>query len=112
MLEKLDWVFIPASWSLSFPTTKEQTLERPISNHVPYSVIVGTTIPKSSMFRFENSWADFEGFADVVSLYWHNNPFYANMVRTISSKFKQLRRGLKKWSKEFSNLGKLVNNCS
>jgi hypothetical protein len=34
------------------------------------------------------------------------------MAKTISGKFKQLRKGLKKWSKEFSQLNKLINNCS
>lgn len=48
----------------------------------------------------------------MVGLHWHNKPFYANMARTISSNFKQLRKGLKKWSKEFCKLGKLIKNCN
>lgn len=112
LLEKLDWVFTSAYWSLSFPATKVQTPSRPISDHVPYSVIVGTSIPKSSQFHFENYWVDFAGFFDIVDLHWNNNPFFANMARTISGKFKQLRTGLKKWSREFSKLGQLINNCN
>jgi hypothetical protein len=34
------------------------------------------------------------------------------MAKTISGKFKQLRSGLRKWSKELSKLNKLINNCN
>lgn len=34
------------------------------------------------------------------------------MAKIISGKFKQLRAGLKKWSKEFSHLNRVINNCS
>lgn len=100
-----------AEWNLSYPATKVQTMARTISDHVPYSVVIRTAIPKSSQFRFENYWVDFPEFMDVVALHWHNNPCYANMTKTISGKFKQLRKGLKAWSKEFSKLGKMINNC-
>lgn len=48
----------------------------------------------------------------MVKLHWHSNPFFANMAKIISVKFKQLREGLKLWSKELSKLNKLINNCS
>lgn len=89
-----------------------QSLARPISDHVPYTLVIGTHIPRSSQFRFENYWADFTGFSDIASLHWHNNHFYANMAKTISGKFKQLIKGLKAWSKEISLLSKLINNCN
>lgn len=34
------------------------------------------------------------------------------MARTISENFKQLRASLKKWSKELSQLNKVINNCN
>lgn len=98
LLEKLDWVFTSVDWSITYPATSVTTLARPISDHIPYLIKMDSHIPMSSIFRFENYWIDFPGFYDVVKLHWHNNPFYANMARTISSKFKQLRVGLKKWS--------------
>lgn len=50
LLEKFDWVFVSASLSLSFPATQVQTLSRAISDHPSNSLIIGTAIPKSSMF--------------------------------------------------------------
>lgn len=71
----------------------------PVSDDVPYTLVIGTVIPKSSHFRFVDFWTEFEGFMDVVKLHWHHNPFYAKMARTISGNFKQLRKGLKQWIK-------------
>jgi endonuclease/exonuclease/phosphatase family metal-dependent hydrolase len=54
LLVTLDWVFVSSSWTLSFRATKVQTLARPISDHCTYIVSIGTAIPKSLIFRFEN----------------------------------------------------------
>lgn len=111
LLENLDWVFTSTSWNFTFPATKVQALSQLVYDHIPCKVAVGTSIPKSSQFRFENYWAEFNGFFfDTMALHWHNNPFFANMARTISNIFKQLGKGLKEWSREFSKLGKLINN--
>ena len=77
----------------------------------PFVINIGTTIPKAT-FRFENFWADHKDFLKVVELHWNNTPFYANSARSLSQKLKQVRSGLKAWSKCFSNLGKLVHNCN
>lgn len=112
LLKKLDWVFTSSTWTNSYPTTSVICLARPISDHVQYVVSVDSHIPKASLFRFENYWVEFPGFFDVVKLHWESNPFYSNMAKTISGKFKQLIKGLKSWSKGLSNLNKLINNCS
>jgi len=61
LLIKLDWVFTSSSWALSFPATYVQPLSKPVSDHIPYTVIIGSHIPKSNMFRFENYWVDHPG---------------------------------------------------
>jgi hypothetical protein len=95
LLEKMHWVFISSPWSLSFPGTKVIPLSKPISDHIPYVVVVDTFIPKSRIFRFENFWASLSGFEETIKLHWNNNPFYANMAKAISCNYKQLRKVLK-----------------
>jgi hypothetical protein len=113
LLEKLYWVFTSSPWSnLTFPNTKVIPLSRPISDHIPYVVLVNTLIPKALFFRFENSSIEFPGFQDNVKLHWESTPFYANTARTLSRKFKQVRRGSKNWSNELSKLSKNIYNCS
>lgn len=112
LLEKLDWVFTSAAWTTSFPATTVQILGRPTSDHVPYVIKIGTSIPKSNLFRFENFWAEHDDFLAVVDFHWNSTAYYANAALTLSRKFKQVRAGLKKWSKELSQVGKLINNCN
>lgn len=54
LMVKLDWVFTSSSWTLSFPATFVQPLSKPVSDHIPYVIHIGSSIPKSNMFRFEN----------------------------------------------------------
>lgn len=109
LLVKLDWVFTSTPRGLSYPATNIQTLSRSFSDHIPYVINIGTKIPKSVIFRFENHWTEHEDFLKVIDLHWNNTPFYANSARNLCQKLKHVRQGLKVWSKNFSNLGKLIH---
>jgi hypothetical protein len=39
---------------------------RPTSDHIPYVLHIGTNIPKSKIFRFENYQADHPGFLELI----------------------------------------------
>ena len=54
LLEKLYWFFNSAAWFISYPNTTALPLAKPISDHLPCVIEVGTSIPKSKVFRFEN----------------------------------------------------------
>jgi len=108
LLVKLDWVFTSSSWTLSFPATHVQPLSRPTSDHIPYVLHIGRNIPRSKKFRFENYWAKHPGFLDTVSLHWNNSLVFGNAAKNLSTKMKQVRNGLKRWSKNFSKRNKLI----
>ena len=48
LLVKLDWFFTSASWKTSFPNTIVLPLAKPISDHLPCVIKIGTAIPKVS----------------------------------------------------------------
>lgn len=56
------------------------------------------------MFRFENSWAQMEGFFDLVAQAWRLDPGFFDPAKCISFKLKVLIKKLICWSKGFSNL--------
>lgn len=70
-----------------------QTLGMPVSDHVPYVIVIGTSIPRANLFRFE---AEFSDFLPTVELHWNSSPYFANAAQTLSAKFKQVRAGLRK----------------
>lgn len=66
LLEKLDWFFTSASWTLSYPNTLAFPLARVTSDHVPCVIQIQTSMPKSSLFRFENWWLQQDSFMPLV----------------------------------------------
>lgn len=112
LLVKLDWIFTSSTWTLSYPATYVQPLSKPVSDHIPYVLHIGSCIPKSNLFRFENFWTDHRDFLKTVELHWNNSAVFADATRNLSSKLKQVRAGLRKWSKGFSKLSKLIYNSN
>ena len=84
-------------------------LARPTSDHVPYVVSVGTSIPKAEIFRFENHWITLPGFLETVESIWSIH-CPGDSAKRLSSKFKLLRKGLKKWCTSISKLNTLITN--
>ena len=113
LLQQLDWVFTSTAWTLKFPHTMATTTSRYISDHAPCQLSIETSVPKSSIFRFENYWVSIPGFLEVVQHCWNIPVRGNNQAITINSKLKKnVRRGLKAWSKRFSNLNNLIANCN
>src|ERR1041385_638698 len=108
LLEKLDWVFTSEHWTASFPNTSVRTLAKRTSDHAPFCISIGTTIPKARIFRFENFWLKHKDFKQVVSDIWNQPTQEPNSAKNITAKFKRLRKGLKIWAKSISNLAAAI----
>lgn len=104
LLEKLDWFFTSASRLISFPETTVLPLARPVSDHLPCMIKIGTNIPKSKVFRLENYWFKHSSFKDIVTATWNIPVGQMDAAKSINAKFKNLRRALKLWSKSLSCL--------
>ena len=70
LLVQLDWFSTSLASTLKIPNTVVNLLARPTSDHVPYVVSVGTSIPKAEIFRFENHWITLPGFLETVESIW------------------------------------------
>lgn len=112
LLEQLDWFFTMANWTIDFPNTAVLPLAKITSDHIPCKVVISTSIPKASLFRFESFWVEQIDFQETVMDCWSSTPELSDAARNISSKFKALRARLKHWSRNLSNLRLLINNCN
>jgi hypothetical protein len=99
LLERLDWFFTSSSWTISYPSTIVYPLTRPTSDHVPCVISIGTKIPKAQLFRFENFWLQDSDFKQIVQNIWNIPIGFTDSAKKINAKLKNLRRGLKHWSK-------------
>jgi hypothetical protein len=95
LLEQLDWFFTSPNWTLDFPMTEVFPMAQITSDHVPCRVSVNTRIPKANISRFENFWAQHEGFIDTVQDSWMAPTHSLDSSRIISFKFKRLRQSLR-----------------
>lgn len=92
LLVKLDWFFTSASWMTAYPDTTALPLTRPISDHLPCVIKIGTAIPKAGVFRFENFWFKHSTFKEVVAAAWNIHVGNLDAAKSINAKFKNLRR--------------------
>jgi hypothetical protein len=110
LLERLDWFFTSASWTLSYPSTIVYPLIKETSNHVPCVITISTSIPKHFLFRFENYWLEHADFYPVIEQSWLQPANVSNAAKVIMAKFKNLRISLKAWKRYLSNLKTNIAN--
>jgi chaperonin cofactor prefoldin len=112
LLEQLDWCFTSINWISDYPNTLLLPLAKTSSDHVPCMVQIGTSIPKAQLFRFENHWVDQPDFIELVQTVWNAEVGAINSVTRVTSKFKLLRRVLRKWGQSLSKLKSQLQNCN
>lgn len=110
LLKRLDWFFTSATWTISYPNTSVSTLVMETSDHVPCLISISTSIPKGSIFRFENFWLQHDDFLNQVQSGWHSPSFFADAARNITAKFKNLRKLLRAWNQTISSLKENIRN--
>jgi hypothetical protein len=108
LLEKLDWVFTSASWTISYPSSFVYSMVKPTSDHVPCVMAFESNIPRSPIFRFENYWLHHSSFKSIVQNAWNIPVNYSDSAKKINAKFKNLRRGLKLWAKNLPCLKRTI----
>jgi len=112
LLEQLDWCFTSVNWILDYPNTLLLPLARPISDHIPCVASIGTSIPKARVFRFENHWLDQPGFMAIVQATWNSEVRARDSVSRVVAKLKLLRRVLRRWGRNLSQLNLAITNCN
>ena len=112
LLEQLDWFFTSSSWISIYLNTVVLPMAKTRSDHVPCIVSIGTNIPKSNIFRFENFWVELPGFQECVAASWAAPVSSGSAAHIISKKFKRLRHDLRKWSSSLPTLKKNIARSS
>jgi len=111
LLEQLDWFFTSVNWTVDYPNTLVLPLAKITSDHILCKVMIGTRVPKSNLFRFENFWPNHPGFLEAVqrglAFAVRNQRDSASIV---AGKIKNVRYELKVWSRKLSNLSRLIDN--
>ena len=83
------------------------------SDHIPCKIVIGTSILKSNIFRFENFWPEYPGFFEAVQDGWSKQVRnLRDSASSLAGKLKNTRYNLKRWIKNLSNLSSLIATCN
>lgn len=110
LLERLHWFFTSVSWTTSYPNSFVSPLCMETSDHVPCVISISTTIPKQSIFRFENCWLQHESFYHIINQHWVAPPHMIDAAKILTAKFKNQRKALKSWKNYLSSLKVTIAN--
>jgi len=110
LLERLDWFFTSASWTINYPNTLVKTLVMETSDHWPCIVEISTRIPQSKIFRFENHWLNHQDFISVAINGWRAPDHISDSAKIITAKCKNLRRDLKVWKTQLPKLALVIES--
>lgn len=110
LLQKIDWVFSSNAWTLKFPDTTMKGLEMTPSDHCPCLVNIATQIPRPKAFRSENYWLKLPDFSQILAQTWGGPIQQQDIAKTITAKFKNLRKVLKQKQASMSGLKTKIAN--
>ena len=112
LLERLDWFFTNSSWTVSYPSSLVYPLVKPTYDHVPCVISIGTKIPRTKIFRFENYWLQHSDFQQIVANAWHIPVGFEDSAKKINAKLNNVRRGIKLWAKNLPCLKHLISKVN
>lgn len=99
-LERLDRAFINVAWDSTLPNSILSSLTRTTSDHVPLKIQISTSVPKSSLFQFENSCTLHPNYHDVVSTAWNLHRVPYDVASSLVIKLKRTRATSKTWCRK------------
>jgi hypothetical protein len=77
------------------PNTTVSALSRDTSDHTPCVISASTKVPRPQIFRFENYWLEHDQFMTILQNSWSEGMISMDCAKSISAKFKNLRKALK-----------------
>uniref|UniRef100_A0A2N9J5V1 Reverse transcriptase domain-containing protein n=1 Tax=Fagus sylvatica TaxID=28930 RepID=A0A2N9J5V1_FAGSY len=112
-MSRIDRFLISADWEDRYPDTSQKILPRPLSDHYPILLEVGSMLRDKIPFRFENMWLKTEGFVERIQHWWSSYSFIGPPSLVLACKLKALKEDLKKWNhQEFGNVGSQWDSSS
>jgi hypothetical protein len=77
---------------------------------MPCLIPISTDDPKARVFRFENYWLLHDDFMQVMAHGWNAPTSQSDKAKIMTAKHKNLRRVLRAWQLQLSNLSTTISN--
>ncbi|KAJ1278509.1 hypothetical protein BS78_04G085000 [Paspalum vaginatum] len=110
-LARLDRAFFNIELGSVFPNSTLTSLVHSTSDHTPLLASFTTTIPRSTLFRFENSWLKNSTFLPCASRAWEAAPHHGDAAGVLARCLKEVRGAAKVWSRSARAPPSVKCNC-
>lgn len=112
-LVRLDRALVNNDWNLSFPDCTLTSRTRTTSDHVPLVLKAATSIPKSTLFRFNNHWLLCPRFLPIVEQNWNSvlRSNLRNNTAALCLRLKRVRAATKIWERQQKKPKDVIHNC-
>ncbi|XP_066373069.1 uncharacterized protein [Miscanthus floridulus] len=104
ILAKLDRALVNLAHTTTFPDTSHSPRAKPTSDHTPLFLSMSTSIPKSSVFRFENAWLPRQNFLQTVLPAWTEARVCSDAAGQLAACLKSARAATKERALSFDEL--------
>jgi hypothetical protein len=103
ILARLDRTLVNPEWSLALPDSTLTSSARPTSDHVPLHLVASSKVPRSTIFRMENSWLGHPSFPPIVCANWNSvghRHSHLSPVNSLCLRLKRVRSAIRAWARE------------
>ena len=97
-LERINRVFVSASWEALYPDYFLRALPSTASDHCPLLLSTSFTFAPYKRFHFETFWLKLAGFQDAAKAAWHCDTAIRDPFRRSNALFKATSKTLQSWS--------------
>ncbi|XP_066311036.1 uncharacterized protein [Miscanthus floridulus] len=109
-LERIDRAFINLAWD-AVPNSILSSLTRTTSDHVPLKIQISSSVPKSSIYRYEPSWALQPGFQEMISTAWNLQHSPHDPAASLVIRLKTTRAASKNWRRHQGSISQREVDC-
>ncbi|XP_026459289.1 uncharacterized protein LOC113359946 [Papaver somniferum] len=102
---RIDRILVTLPWELEYPNVIQQALPRPVSDHIPISLICDGLKRGPSPFHCEYYWFTHPDFVSLIKNWWESFSVSGNAGFVFCKKLQLLKQKLREWSKrEYGDL--------
>lgn len=111
ILARLDRVLLNTDFKFAFPNSTLTSQTQSTSDHVPLIISIATTVPRPSIFHFENSWLRNPAFLPAILLSWSSSASTTDTAGSLVARLKGIQYAAKVWARKHRSPPSIYHNC-
>ncbi|CAN6293304.1 unnamed protein product [Urochloa humidicola] len=112
ILVKLDRFLVNNAWSVALPNSVVTSASAQTSDHCQLWLSASTSMPRPTVFRFNNHWLRIPSCLPVLQSAWHSLDDRPGSTASLVLRQKRCRADLKAWQRALPSPKDILRNCN